>query len=134
VGDADALLDPTCEAVLLRGGFGSIADPESEDVLFGDPMKATPVAKTSDSVTFEVPCPNRRNGACTGRLELPDYGSADFSFSPGERRNVTVPLNAAGQAAVAGGSPVPVRLSMDLNPVNQGQFTSRAFLGWQADL
>lgn len=134
VGGDDALLDPSCESALLRVGFGSLPRPADEDVLYELPMKATPVAKTPDSVTFEVPCPNRRNGACTGKLEVQDYGSANFSFSPAERRNVTVPLSPAGQAAVAGSSPVAVRLSMDLNPVNQGQFTSRAFLGWQADL
>lgn len=134
IGGVDALLDPSCESALLRVGFGTVTDPETEEVLYDDPMKVTPVAKTSDSITFEVPCPKHRNGACTGKLELPDYGSADFSLSPGERRSVTVPLNAAGQAAVAGSSPVAVRLSMDLSPVNQGQFVARTSLGFQADL
>jgi len=48
---------------------------------------------------------------------------------------VTVQLNAAGQAAVAGIDPVAVRLAMELAPpAGSPASPAKPFTGWQADL
>jgi hypothetical protein len=147
MGGVDTRLDPNCESVLLRTPFGSLTEPASEAVSYNDPMRATPVAKTPDSVTFEAVCPPEPRGGeapCTGTIVVekpPDapssapteqYGSANFSLTSGQRANVTVPLNAAGQAAVAGNGPVAVRVNLEF--VSAGTPVGRAHLGFQADL
>ena len=133
-----------CEHSLLRVAFGSLTTPDGEDVLYDDPMKVAPVAKTADSVTFEVPCPQRRNAQCKGSvtLESPSsgggtptqYGVGEFTAPPGSRQNVTVALNAAGQAAVAGDGPVGVRVHVEFTPPSPDVLASHADAGWQEDL
>jgi hypothetical protein len=109
-------------------------------------MPIFPVAKTSDSVTFEVRCPTtqeRNNSGCGGSVVVErapggpaeQYGSGAISLGPGARGNVTVNLSAAGQAAVASSDPVGVRLAMELAPPQGAQFgPTTAFTGWQTDL
>jgi hypothetical protein len=143
MGGSDTRLAKTCEFALLRVAFGGNTAPDNEDVVDDDPMKIPPVAKTADSVTFEVPCPRRRTSTgCNGTvtLESPpqsgatptNYGTGQFTASTGTRVNVTVPLNAAGQTAVAGSDPVAVRVHIDFTPGDPG--ATHADAGWQDDL
>ena len=143
MGGPETRLAKTCDLALLRISFGGNTAPDLEDPVYDDPMKVPPVAKTSDSVTFEVPCPQRHTSTgCSGSvtLESPpqggptptNYGTGQFAASTGARTNVTVPLNAAGQVAVAGSDPVAVRVRIDFTPANPG--ASRADAGWQDDL
>jgi hemolysin type calcium-binding protein len=151
IGGVDAFLAASCESALPRVPFGSLTLPADEDVLYGTPMKTTPVAKAADNVTFEVPCPatsERNNSGCTGKvtLERPpvagsnappeQFGSGNFSLMPGQSGNVVVTLTPAGQAAVAGADPVAVHVTMDLAPpaVSPAPPVAHADFGWQADL
>ncbi len=143
VGGVDALLDPSCELAVIRIVPGSFISIESETELFDDPMKVAPVAKTANTVTFEAVCPQRDNTGCNGTIVLQsppvlneppvNYGIGEFAGPPG-RANVTVGLNAAGQAAVAGNQPVAVNIQMELQPTATNAPPTRAQLGWQADL
>ncbi|MDQ3935312.1 MAG: hypothetical protein M3340_11870 [Actinomycetota bacterium] len=146
LGDVEARINGSCESTILRLGF--FPDPfpsDDEEELAGDPMKVAPVAKTSDSVTFEAVCPfnSRESTGCSGTITLErppgaaaeQFGSGSFNLAMGQRGNVTVPLNAAGQAAVAGSEPVAVRVVAEVVSDNTPPAgTARFRTGWQADL
>jgi hypothetical protein len=140
----DTLAAPDCELAVPRIVFGSSTSPADESLLRASPMRTVPVAKTADSVTFEVGCPalrERNHSGCGGSviLERPAsgerLGSGPINLAAGQRGNVTVSLNAAGQAAVAGVDPIAVRLAMELQPPAGSQASPvRPFTGFQADL
>jgi hemolysin type calcium-binding protein len=147
LGEADDLLT-SCESAVFR-----IPAPYRPDELplYRVLMPVAPTARDPDgSPTFEVPCPARaqyRNRGCSGlvvvlRPDLPDphgppeelYGSGSFDLRPGERGSVHVPLNADGQAAVAIGAPVGIRVTADLaQPASapKGAKPAQAEFGWQ---
>ncbi|MEA2427100.1 MAG: hypothetical protein QOF37_728 [Thermoleophilaceae bacterium] len=144
-GDVDSLLDPSCEAAVVRIPADNLPD---EQPLFGVPMKAAPVASDATGPTFEVPCPTAAqypNGGCTGTVALQrppaagsgsapeSYGSGSFSLTPGQRADVHVTLNVAGQAAVAAGSPVAVHVTGEAapNPPTPGRSGPKIDFGWQ---
>jgi hypothetical protein len=107
-------------------------------------MKVWPVARDTDSLTYEVPCPPLDevvNAGCTGSITLanppfgsdgPDtlYGSGTFDLEPGERKPVRVELTATGKQAVANGAPIDVRVDSDLSK-GAGSEPDHAEAGWE---
>ena len=151
-GGVDTRLGPSCELTIPRLPFGSLTTPTEENLFDGSPTRAVPVAKTPDTATFDVACPSTddlNHGGCavTIALERPptpgsdappeQLGSGNADIEPGAHGNVTVTLNAAGQAAVASGDPVAVRAAIDLKPLPgspPGTAPAKLRWGWQADL
>jgi hypothetical protein len=149
-GDVDDLLDPSCETAAFR-------IPEEwlpiEEPFYNTPMRVAPVARAADgSPIFEVPCPAKTRpqaAGCSGKVvvERPpqpgsdaapeELGSGSFSLQPGQRANVEVKLNAAGQAAVSARSVVAVHVTATLPPPPGDDWGGRvlsANFGWQTVL
>jgi hypothetical protein len=139
-GDVDSLLDPSCETVAFRVPADFLPD---EQPLYGVTMSAAPVARDASGLTFAVPCPTNAQYPSTGcngtvALERPpsaaaeSYGSGPFTLMPGQRANVHVTLNAAGQAAVAADTPVAVHVTGELpQAMPMGRTPPKIDFGWQ---
>jgi Ca2+-binding RTX toxin-like protein len=140
VGDRDDLLD-SCERSVFRIPFiEDLGDEPSP--FYGVRVRTAPVSQDADSATFEVACPGSSAYAhtgCDGTVTLTSppgsgdaepYGSGEWSLEPDTRGEVEVPLNAAGQAAIAAGAPIAVEVRALLRR-DATEVFRRALFGWQ---
>ncbi|MGI8594179.1 MAG: hypothetical protein ACR2ML_07440 [Solirubrobacteraceae bacterium] len=128
-----------CERAAFRFPFTEFS---AARVLFEQTVPITPVARGADGApTYDVPCPVE---TCTGtvKLERPPVtgsnapgevlGTGSFALSAGQRKNVAVALTPAGQAAIAAGDLIAVRVAGTVTLASGAQPPSFEF-GWQQE-
>jgi Ca2+-binding RTX toxin-like protein len=147
-GTPQSQLDATCEQTIYLPQL-----PSDNQIPFTPTFPVRPVGTSGGNPQLLIACPpappqvpDASLFACSGQIDVeapaaagstsppPSYGAASYSIPAGGQQTVTVPLNAAGQAALAGHAMLGVHLrsAAALSPGSgSGPYVD---FGWQAQL